>query len=77
MTIVLNSYIMLRATYRLTSLVVRTLCRNQRMVLVSTETGRVWAQVAVSDLQEANVHRVLHHQAVASVASNRQDIWLA
>lgn len=47
------------------------------MVLVSTETVRVWAQVAVSDLQEANVHRVLHHQEVASEASNRQDIWLA
>lgn len=47
------------------------------MVLISTETVRVWAQVAVSDLQEGNVHRVLHHQAVASVASNRQDIKFA
>ena len=47
------------------------------MALVSTETVRVWAQVAVSDLQEANVLQVLHHQAVASVVSNRQDIWLA
>ena len=47
------------------------------MVQVSTETVRVWAQVAVSDLQEANVLQVLHHQEVASVAYKRQDIWLA
>ena len=47
------------------------------MVLVSTETGRVWGHGAVSVLQEGNVLQVLHHQAVASVASNRQDIWLA
>ena len=47
------------------------------MVLISTETGRVWGHGAVSVLQEANVHQVLHHQAVASAASNGQDIKFA
>ena len=73
----INSYIMLRATYRLNLFGGKNAMPKPKDGPGFDRNGPGMGPGGGQRPPEANVHRVLHHQAVASVASNRQDIMVS